>query len=176
MSPSNLEKPIKLQLPILLATYPLRNEDGTIRRWSNYATYAPWVLFFTSIYKQVQKRDYGTGVMVRTVKAWGMGSVKDMLPHLEMIPYGWMLKNAIRHIKGTVCQFYKIWSIAFLGSLARKMKTFKSLTVNKNSNIEKRARPRITNPWAHLWWTTRSRQNRQYFKSFQLLDPLFSKA
>merc|ERR1711923_385802 len=32
VTPSNLEKPIKLQLPILLATYPLRNEDGTLRR------------------------------------------------------------------------------------------------------------------------------------------------
>ena len=32
VTPSNLEKSIKLQLPIVLATYPLRNEDGTLRR------------------------------------------------------------------------------------------------------------------------------------------------
>lgn len=32
VTPSNLEKPIKLQLPIMLATYPFRNEDGTLRR------------------------------------------------------------------------------------------------------------------------------------------------
>jgi hypothetical protein len=32
VTPNNLEKSIKLQLPILLATYPLRNDDGTIRR------------------------------------------------------------------------------------------------------------------------------------------------
>ena len=32
VTPSNLEKSIKLQLPIMLATYPLRNEDGTLRR------------------------------------------------------------------------------------------------------------------------------------------------
>ena len=32
VTPSNLEKPIKLQLPIMLATYPLRNEDGTLKR------------------------------------------------------------------------------------------------------------------------------------------------
>jgi len=32
VTPSNLEKPIKLQLPILLATYPLRSDEGTMRR------------------------------------------------------------------------------------------------------------------------------------------------
>ena len=32
VTPSNLEKAIKLQLPIMLATYPLRNEDGTLAR------------------------------------------------------------------------------------------------------------------------------------------------
>ena len=32
VTPANLEKPIKLQLPIMLATYPLRNEDGTMKR------------------------------------------------------------------------------------------------------------------------------------------------
>ena len=32
VTPSNLEKSIKLQLPIMLATYPFRNEDGTLRR------------------------------------------------------------------------------------------------------------------------------------------------
>ena len=32
MTPSNFEKAIKLQLPIMLATYPLRNDDGTLKK------------------------------------------------------------------------------------------------------------------------------------------------
>ena len=49
VTPSNFEKPIKLQLPILLATYPLRNEDGTMRRKTKaeYPTtlpiFRPWL-------------------------------------------------------------------------------------------------------------------------------------
>jgi len=49
VTPSNFEKPIKLQLPILLATYPLRNEDGTMRRKAKveYPTtlpiFRPWL-------------------------------------------------------------------------------------------------------------------------------------
>lgn len=39
VSPSNLEKSIKLQLPIMLATYPLRNEDGTLRVRKNKQEY-----------------------------------------------------------------------------------------------------------------------------------------
>merc|ERR1712242_278058 len=49
VTPNNFEKPIKLQLPILLATYPLRNEDGTMRRKTKteYPTtlpiFRPWL-------------------------------------------------------------------------------------------------------------------------------------
>ena len=49
VTPCNFEKPIKLQLPILLATYPLRNEDGTMRRKNKteYPTtlpiFRPWL-------------------------------------------------------------------------------------------------------------------------------------
>merc|ERR1719362_1109078 len=49
LPPSNLEKSIKLQLPIMLATYPLRNEDGTLRRKNKieYPTtlpiFRPWL-------------------------------------------------------------------------------------------------------------------------------------
>jgi len=49
VTPSNFEKPIKLQLPILLATYPLRSEDGTMRRKAKteYPTtlpiFRPWL-------------------------------------------------------------------------------------------------------------------------------------
>ena len=49
VTPSNFEKPLKLQLPILLATYPLRNEDGTMRRKTKaeYPTtlpiFRPWL-------------------------------------------------------------------------------------------------------------------------------------
>ena len=49
VTPSNLEKSIKLQLPIMLATYPLRNEDGTLRRKNKieYPTtlpiFRPWL-------------------------------------------------------------------------------------------------------------------------------------
>lgn len=49
VTPSNLEKAIKLQLPIMLATYPLRNEDGTLRRKNkiDYPTtlpiFRPWL-------------------------------------------------------------------------------------------------------------------------------------
>lgn len=49
VTPSNIEKPIKLQLPILLATYPLRSEDGTMRRnkKTEYPTtlpiFRPWL-------------------------------------------------------------------------------------------------------------------------------------
>lgn len=49
VTPCNFEKPIKLQLPILLATYPLRNEDGTMRRKTKteYPTtlpiFRPWL-------------------------------------------------------------------------------------------------------------------------------------
>ena len=39
VTPSNLEKSIKLQLPIMLATYPLRNDDGTLRRSKGMAEY-----------------------------------------------------------------------------------------------------------------------------------------
>ena len=49
VTPANLEKSIKLQLPIMLATYPLRNEDGTLRRKNkiDYPTtlpiFRPWL-------------------------------------------------------------------------------------------------------------------------------------
>lgn len=39
VSPSNLEKAIKLQLPIMLATYPFRNEDGTLRKKGTKISY-----------------------------------------------------------------------------------------------------------------------------------------
>lgn len=32
IEPSNLEKEIKLQLPIMMATYPYRNSDGTLKK------------------------------------------------------------------------------------------------------------------------------------------------
>ena len=32
IKPDNLEKEIKLQLPIMIASYPYRNSDGTLRR------------------------------------------------------------------------------------------------------------------------------------------------
>lgn len=50
MTPSNLEKSIKLQLPIMIATYPLRNEDGTMKRTkikteypSTLPIFRPWL-------------------------------------------------------------------------------------------------------------------------------------
>lgn len=47
--PKSLEKEIKLQLPIMMATYPLRSNDGTLRRKHNthYPTtlpiFRPWL-------------------------------------------------------------------------------------------------------------------------------------
>ena len=44
-----MEKPIKLQLPIMLATYPLRGDDGTLRRKrgahypSTLPIFRPWL-------------------------------------------------------------------------------------------------------------------------------------
>ncbi|CAG0919404.1 unnamed protein product [Notodromas monacha] len=49
IEPKNLEKEIKLQLPIMMATYPFRNDDGTLRRkrGSSYPTtlpiFRPWL-------------------------------------------------------------------------------------------------------------------------------------
>ena len=49
IEPHSMEKPIKLQLPIMLATYPLRSDDGTIRRKrgahypSTLPIFRPWL-------------------------------------------------------------------------------------------------------------------------------------
>ena len=49
IEPHSMEKPIKLQLPIMLATYPLRGDDGTLRRKrgahypSTLPIFRPWL-------------------------------------------------------------------------------------------------------------------------------------
>jgi len=49
IEPHSMEKPIKLQLPIMLATYPLRSDDGTVRRKrgaqypSTLPIFRPWL-------------------------------------------------------------------------------------------------------------------------------------
>lgn len=45
----NAKKPIKLQLPIVMATYPVRNKDGTLKRRKGAAypdslpIFRPWL-------------------------------------------------------------------------------------------------------------------------------------
>lgn len=49
IEPNNLEKDIKLQLPIMMATYPYRNTDGTLKKKkgaqypSNLPIFRPWL-------------------------------------------------------------------------------------------------------------------------------------
>jgi hypothetical protein len=49
IDPKSFEKEIKLQLPIMLATYPLRSPDGTLRRKqgthypSTLPIFRPWL-------------------------------------------------------------------------------------------------------------------------------------
>ena len=49
IDPKSFEKEVKLQLPIMLATYPLRSPDGTLRRKqgthypSTLPIFRPWL-------------------------------------------------------------------------------------------------------------------------------------
>ena len=79
VTPNNFEKPIKLQLPILLATYPLRNEDGTMRRKTKteYPTtlpiFRPW-LDEKNLWQSKSEGDHQQPPHTDTGPAWELAS------------------------------------------------------------------------------------------------------
>lgn len=56
IEPKGLDRPIKLQLPIMIATYPARNKDGTLKRRSRLPAYPALLPVFRSQY-QYSKSD-----------------------------------------------------------------------------------------------------------------------
>ena len=107
VTPNNFEKPIKLQLPILLATYPLRNEDGTMRRKTKteYPTtlpiFRPW-LDEKNLWQSKSEGDHQQPPHSDTGPAWELASWPPSLCCVGKSPPEW---NFVLQ----VMWWYEVW-------------------------------------------------------------------